>query len=122
MTDIPEQKPEERPFVGRYVFECGAFFPSRDRDDEGEATYRRKKDGRRRIVVWDSDPKTRATRPRKEDDSLPPCLACPHKRAAGSKTEMCFPETTIDKDGRPIKWRYVTTCHPRWEPCQTPKT
>ena len=107
MTDI------ERPIVGRYVYECGACHPSRDDDATLEASHRRKRDGRPRIVVLDTEKPV--TRPRREDGSFPPCFACPHKRASGSKIVRAFPDASVDANGKPVKWRYVGTCYPRWE-------
>lgn len=104
----------ERPIIGHYVFECGAKMPVREQAD---FTHRRARDGRGRLVVYDSE-STTLLRPTHANGQPGNCrFGCPQKRPAGRQETRCYPSEGPEHDehGR-LRWRQVVTCYPAFEP------
>jgi hypothetical protein len=101
--------------MGRVTFACGAFIRAIDDPTPHASNVR---DGRVRLVVYDSDkqPSRPWMRPPSgapdDDGDGPPqdCLReCKHKRPGGRRQVRCFSER-----GLPVRW--IVTCYGRWEP------
>jgi hypothetical protein len=99
-------------------FECGARLPYTGFLEEPwtavahtEGSKPRKKDGRYRLVVFDSEGKD-YTRPRTAAGNTAPCLGCPCPRKAGRKKERCFPEKHDPNRPMGVQFRTVITSYP----------
>lgn len=100
--------------MNRVNFACGASIRALE-DPTPHASHVR--DGRARLVVYDSDRQPSRPMPRPasgapdDDGDGPPmdCLrGCRHKRAGGRKQVRCFSER-----GLPVRW--IVTCYGRFE-------
>lgn len=102
--------------MSRVTFACGAFIRSID-DPTPHASHVR--DGRVRLVVYDSDKqpsRPKLVTPPSSDDPLDDgdvrvqdCLReCKHKRPGGRRQVRCFSER-----GLPVRW--IVTCYGRFE-------
>lgn len=100
------------------LFECGARLPqegflreSWEKSAQAEGSKPRKKDGRYRLVVFDSQGKN-YTRPRTPGGNTAPCLGCPFPTKAGRKEVECMSENHDPSRPVSVQMRIVIMCYP----------
>ena len=97
----------------RLMFVCGASFPRRGQETKaaldlgGFGPQAIQKDGRYRVVVYDSGIGATAQRPTMPDGIAPECLSCTCRKRAGHKARRGF----FNDDGTIQQTRTVITCH-----------